>query len=214
MKYEMRWDFIRPHVKGKRVLDIGPAELVGTINREKLDRWIHRKVADVAVQAIGLENNPEQVEALNKLGYDIRLGDAEQFELDEKFDVVLAGELIEHLSNPGDFLDCVKNHLVSGGKLLLTTPNRFSIVDLYSVIKRGKVPKYKKPIAKHVSFFDSDSLTSLLTRHGYIDIEIGYCKWVGNPVSRKCLRRWLVELAYKRRSALLPVLTATARNPG
>lgn len=212
MNYETRWDFIHPYVEGKRVLDVGPAELVGTINREKYDRWIHRKVADVAAHVIGIEKNPEQVHALTDLGYDIREGDAENFDLGEKFDVVLAGELIEHLSNPGKFLDCARKHLVEGGRLLLTTPNRFSILEFYSIIKRGKVPTYKKPIAKHVVFFDSDALSSLLARHGFSNIEINYCKWVSNPISKRRLRRCLVEFAQRYRPALLPVLLATACN--
>jgi SAM-dependent methyltransferase len=214
MNYETRWDFIRPYVEGKLVLDIGPAELVGTINRQKYERWLHRKVTNVAERVIGIENNPEQVKALTELGYDIRQGDAEQFQLGEKFDVVLAGELIEHLSNPGKFLDCARKHLVEGGRLLLTTPNRFSVLEFYSVIKRGKVPTYKKPIAKHVIFFDSDSLASLLARHGFTNIEISYCKWVGTPVSRKRFRKWLVEFVYKHRPTLLPVLLATASKAG
>lgn len=209
MIYETRWDFFQPHVEGKRVLDVGPAELVGTVNREKLDRWIHGKIAEVSAHLVGLEKNTEQVQALAGMGYDIREGDAEQFDLGEQFDVVVAGELIEHLSNPGSFLDCAGKHLVEGGKLLLTTPNRYSILSLGSVIKSGNVPTYRKPIAKHVVYFDSDALSSLLKRHGFADIQIDYCKWVGNPNARK-VDRWLVEFTSTYRPVLLPVLLVMA----
>jgi 2-polyprenyl-3-methyl-5-hydroxy-6-metoxy-1,4-benzoquinol methylase len=210
MIFETRWDFIRSYVENKKVLDIGPAELVGTINREKLDRWIHNKIAKVAKRLIGIDKNPEQVRILADMGYNIRIGDAEQFELGEQFDAVVAGELIEHLSNPGRFLDCVRKHLVEGGKLLLTTPNRYSILSLFSVIKSGKVFFYKKPIDKHVLYFDSDSLSSLLKRHGFINIKINYCKWVGSPNSAGYVNRWLIKFAKKFRPVLLPVLLAVA----
>lgn len=67
--YETRWDFIRRYVENKRVLDIGPAELVGTVNRNKFDRWIHRKIAEVAESLVGLEKSAEQVHALCDRGF-------------------------------------------------------------------------------------------------------------------------------------------------
>ncbi|MFX0195099.1 MAG: class I SAM-dependent methyltransferase [Candidatus Hodarchaeota archaeon] len=207
MIYENRWDFIRPYVEDKRVLDIGPAELVGTVNREKLDRWMHRRIAEVARKVVGLEKNPEQVQVLVDMGYDIREGDAEQFDLNENFDVVIAGEVIEHLSNPGKFLASSKKHLAEAGKLLLTTPNRYSILSLYHVIRSGEVPAYQKPIAKHVAYFDSDALRSLLKRHSFGEVHIDYCKWVGVP-STNLLVKLLVELASLYRPVLLPVLLA------
>jgi len=57
MVYENRWDFIWPYVESRRVLDIGPAELVGTVNRENLDRWIHGKITKVVSSLYGLEKN-------------------------------------------------------------------------------------------------------------------------------------------------------------
>ena len=213
MTYQTRWEFILPHVEKKSVLDIGPAELVGTLNQEKLDRWIHGKISDVAARLIGLEKNLEQVSILAGMGYDIRGGDAEGFDLREQYDVVVAGELIEHLSNPGRFLDRVRKHLVEEGKLLLTTPNRYSILSLYSVIRSGNVPTYRKPIAKHVAFFDADSLSSLLKRHGFDNIQIDYCKWVGNPKPSRRIR-WIVECANMYRPVLLPVLLAVASKTG
>jgi len=205
MVYENRWDFIRPHVESKQVLDIGPAELVGTVNKEKLDRWIHRKLGEVASSLYGLEKNPEQVRALTEMGYNIFEGDAETFNLGKKFDVVLAGELIEHLSNPGRFLDCAKKHLETGGKVVLTTPNRYSILSLLHVMKTGRVPTYRKPIAKHVLFFDEDSIRSLLKRHGFHRVWIGYCKLVGAP-SKNWIAKFLIGMAGRYRPTLLPVL--------
>jgi len=42
----------------------------------------------------------------------------------EKFDLVIATEVIEHLENPGEFLNNCKEILNIGGKILLTTPNK------------------------------------------------------------------------------------------
>jgi SAM-dependent methyltransferase len=205
-----RWDFIRPHVGGLKVLDVGPAELVGTVNRDKMDRWLHQKMVREALSVVGVEQSPTQVEALAALGFDIRQGDAESFELGESFDVVVAGELIEHLSRPADFLDQVRRHLRPGGKLLLTTPNRFGILAIYRVLRSGKIPVYGKDLAKHVAYYDSDALGSMLARHGFPKIEIGYCHWVGPP-SRRWFSRLLVRVAAAIRPVMLPTLLVVAQ---
>lgn len=210
--HETRWQFLRPHVEARTVLDIGPAELVGTMNRHKMERWLHARIASVAKSVVGLERDADQVQALRALDFDIRQGDAETFALDQRFEVVFAGELVEHLSNPGSFLERAREHLVAGGRLVLTTPNRFSIQTFYRVLRTGKVPTYDKPIAKHVLYFDADALRSLLARHGFREIRIGYVRWVGEP-SRRPLARLLNTFAARLRPPLSGTLVATAVRP-
>lgn len=206
--YQTRWEFIEPFVRGRTVLDIGPAELLGTVHKFKEDRWIHKLVVSVASKVVGLEINMEQVKALRELGYDIRHGNAESFSLDETFDVVLAGELIEHLSNPGAFLDCVRRHLNSNGVLLLTTPNRFDAYRFLTTVQTGKIPAYNKPIAKHVFYFDENCLKDLLTRHGFCEITVNYAETVGRPLTK--LRRVFNRLLRRYRPNLLPVLLVSS----
>lgn len=181
MVYKTRWEFIEPYVRGKRVLDIGPAELMGTIHRHKLQESIHKRIVTVAQKVIGLEKNAGQVRALQKLGYEILEGDAEKFSLDEVFDVIVAGELIEHLSNPGAFLDCARQHLRPDGMLLLTTPNRFGALVFLCTLLHNSIPSYNKPIAKHVAYYDENCLRDLLHRHGYTRFTVAYYEWVGSP---------------------------------
>ena len=179
--YLTRWEFIEPYVHEKEVLDVGPAELMGTANRFKLQNSIHERISHVANNLIGLEKNSEQIQPLRELGYNIQQGDAEQFELDEDFDVIIAGELVEHLSNPGLFLDCARNHLREDGVILLTTPNHFSLGAFLSAFVHNRIPAYSKPIAKHVACYDENLLQDLLRRHGFTDFTVAYYQWVGKP---------------------------------
>ena len=69
------------------------------------------------------------------------------------FDSVLAGELIEHLSEPALFMREARRVLKKGGLLLITTPNRRSLINrLFKA--------YEKPA--HLSLFSKDELLSLL----------------------------------------------------
>jgi SAM-dependent methyltransferase len=211
--YENRWQFIETFVMKKDVLDIGPAELMGTKNRFKFYDSIHMHLTQVANRLSGLEKNAEQIGPLRELGYDIRQGDAEGFDLGERFDVVMAGELIEHLSNPGLFLDCAKRHLRPDGTLLLTTPNRFGLPEIVSAFVHNRLPSYSKAIAKHVACYDEILLKDLLRRHGFGDFTVAYYVWVGKPHGNRTLRT-MNMLLRRFRPSFCPGLMIAARPLG
>ena len=208
--YEHRLDFLRKYVPDKDVLEIGPAELVGTTNSNKFERWPHQIIKDLAKSLSGLEKNLQQVSALKEQGYDIFPGDAENFHLGKHYDVIFAGEVIEHLANPGQFLQCVRQHLHPGGVLLITTPNRFSIRALKSIILHNKVPGYRKPIDGHVAYYDICSLPHLLEREGFSVVELGYYLWFADSKGGRGLTTLTYSLLRRLRCHLLPGIVATA----
>lgn len=163
-----RWEVIKEFVAGKEVLDVGCAELLGTVHAEtKAERWLHEKIRKLAKEVVGIDINKTEVEALRARGYNIILGNVEQVDIGRRFDVIVAGELIEHLSNPGLFLENMKRHLKDSGVLILTTPNRFDFYTFMKAIISGTQPSYEKPIAAHVHYYDVNSLQALAKRHDY-----------------------------------------------
>ena len=208
--YEHRLDFLRKYVPDKDVLEIGPAELVGTTNRNKLERWPHQIIKDLAKSLSGLEKNLQQVRALQEQGYNIFPGDAENFDLGRRYDVIFAGEVIEHLSNPGQFLQCACKHLHPGGILLITTPNRFSMRALKSVILENKVQKYRQPIDGHTAYYDIRSLEHLLEREGFLIKELGYYLWFEDSKGGNGLTNLVYSFLKRFRCHLLPGIVATA----
>lgn len=208
--YKTRWEFIEPYVRGKVVLDVGPAELIGTTHRHKEQESIHKRIVAVAQKVIGLEKNGDQVRSLRELGYNILEGDAEAFELGERFEVIVAGELIEHLSNPGAFLECARRHLKTDGVLVLTTPNRFSGAVFLSALRHNVIPSYDKPIAKHVAYYDENCLQDLLRRHGFSRFVVAYYEWVGKPSPNWTL--WILNAVLRKlRPRFLPGLMIAAK---
>lgn len=210
--YSSRWEYIEGLVKNKDVLDIGPAELTGTLNVHKLNNGLHSLIRSVSKTLIGLEKSQEQVNALTAKGFNILQGDAEKFCLNQKFETIFAGELIEHLSNPGLFLDNVRKHMTDDGILVLTTPNRFDAATFVSYFRRNLIPSYNKPIAKHVTYFDENCLTDLLERHGFTVIEVAYYKWVGDPKTKWTTRLFLKYLEKYRRQYLPGIMIAAKKN--
>lgn len=196
-----RWEVIEKYVKGMKVLDIGCAELAATSkDQSKKDRWIHGKIKKIASSLLGLDINRTQIDVLNKLGFNVKYGDAESFQIDDKFEVIVAGELLEHLSNPGTALENMKDHLVDNGKIVFTTPNRFDFLNFIKAFKKNEIPGYHKDIAKHVFYFDKNSLKDLLTRHKLRVEEITYFWTFGKNYDRP-LTKVILKIIAKFRPA-------------
>ena len=125
------YDYRDEEIKNKRVLDIGVCEH----NIEHVDSadWKHDAISRLASYCVGVDIDKKLVDYLNQKGYNIKLADAtsEEF-LGEKFDIVLIGDVLEHVDNPRKLLEFAKRHLNEDGKIIATTPNPFFIVFFFT----------------------------------------------------------------------------------
>lgn len=160
--------FFTHYANGKKVLDLGCVNHNPRTYQSKY--WVHKALCKVAERCKGLDLYEDGVEFLQARGFDIVCGDAEDFDLDETFDVAVAGDLIEHLNNAGKFLECVYRHLSPAGVLVLSTPNpwywRFVIKATFSWNVR--------PNPEHVCWYCGATLKALLHRFGFEIIEMAF----------------------------------------
>jgi 2-polyprenyl-3-methyl-5-hydroxy-6-metoxy-1,4-benzoquinol methylase len=155
-----RPNFILEYVRGKAVLDIGVVQ--HDVAAYEHPAWIHRHVAREAAACVGLDYLEEGVKFLQAKGYDVVQANAEDFDLGRTFDVVVAGEIIEHLNNVGAFLTMVRRHLRPGGRLVITTPNPW-------FIGHGWECLFSDPAEnpEHTAWFSMGMLRELLRRHSF-----------------------------------------------
>lgn len=158
----MRTDATLNWVKGPKVLDVGCTGHVVEIGSRY---WLHGCLREKFPSVTGVDISAENVEALKKRGLsDVHVQSAESFELPDTFDTIVAGELIEHLSNPGQFLQQARRHLGGHGRLVLTTPNPFSIAYLlYATLKFPKTCQNPE----HSCWFCPRTMTELAERSGF-----------------------------------------------
>ena len=123
-----RVPFILDRVRGKRVLDIGCVQ--HTVEAEEADNWLHRHVVNAATSCVGVDIHSDGVLALQAKGYDVVDHDllSGPGPLAERgpFDVIVCGELIEHLPDPQALLSVTSQLLAPGGEIILTTPNPYA----------------------------------------------------------------------------------------
>lgn len=158
--------FFCRHARGRSVLDIGCVDHDPKAYQSRF--WLHKAIRAVAADCLGMDLYAPGVDYLRARGYDVVLGNAEDFRLDRRFDVITSGELIEHVSNAGNFLAAVRAHLKPEGLLLVSTPNpwywRFVVKSMFSWNVR--------PHPEHVAWFCGATLKTLFARYGFEIVEI------------------------------------------
>jgi SAM-dependent methyltransferase len=134
VKISRRANQVIPLVEGPRVLHVGCAAHEPDPNDPT---WLHGALCKRFPDAAGLDLRRDLIEKLEKLGFrNLYVANAETFDIDREFDTIVAGDIIEHLSNPGAFLERAKKHLAPNGKLIITTPFPFSLGALaYAFLK-------------------------------------------------------------------------------
>ncbi len=115
----------------KSVLHLGATDSPYTKNSIRDNNLLHKDLEKVASHLVGMDIDIEMVEwlRLNQKIDNIRIGDIERLEdyPDDHFDIVVIGDILEHLSNPGSCLSALQQKLSSGTKLVITVPNAYSL---------------------------------------------------------------------------------------
>jgi 2-polyprenyl-3-methyl-5-hydroxy-6-metoxy-1,4-benzoquinol methylase len=160
---------------------VGPAVLdVGCASRYGKPDWGHGLLAEVVPELVGIDINETTVREMRAQGFDAHLADAQDFQLDRRFDTVFAGELIEHLDDFHGFLQSVRRHLRPGGRLVLTTPNAFYVGGfIYRWGGHGQVHP------EHTCWFCEDTLRALLDRNGFSKVDISFTGHTSPTRARK-----------------------------
>ena len=154
-------DFIGALVIGKKVLDVGCVQ--HSAGKARDETWLHRFIAENASSVLGIDILEKDVQHLASQGYRVICADAIRVELPEKFDVIVAGELIEHLNSPGPFLANMRRHLAPDGVIVITTPNVFYALH---TIESCFFSPQKRWNPEHVAWYCPFTLDNLFRREG------------------------------------------------
>ncbi len=94
---------------------------------DRTDAWLHGQLAEVAAEILGVDVVPAEIEALRSRGFDVACMDVTTGERpDGRWDLIVAGELLEHLGHPGGLFDAAADLLADDGVFVLTTPNPYA----------------------------------------------------------------------------------------
>jgi 2-polyprenyl-3-methyl-5-hydroxy-6-metoxy-1,4-benzoquinol methylase len=158
-----RVDYLCEMARGKDVLDVGIVDHT----LESLDNpdWLHGKLCIAAKTCLGVDILEKEVNQLNQKGFNVICTDITEKPLHQTFDLIICGDIIEHLDSPGRLLASAAQMLRPSGKLIVSVPNPWYINILLKNTFNGS--PYVDNV-DHVTWFDACTLCELGERHGLV----------------------------------------------
>lgn len=154
--------FILERVKGRVVLDVGASGPM------------HQRIVEVAARVHGWDREDgDCVTGIDLDNSDVHLPGYYGVE------VIVCGEVLEHLSNPGQFLRRLRTRY-AGVPVIVTVPNAFSEAARQSI--RNGIEQVNRD---HVAWYSWKTLTTLLVRVGYSVAEVHW--YNGKPLTAEGL---------------------------
>ncbi len=170
-----RSEYLVQQSLGKRVLHLGCTGAPLTQERIENHTHLHLAILSTAKEVYGIDIDEPGLALLENAGVkNLFYGDVyrlNELNLPVTFDLILAGELIEHLDNPGIFLECLREFMAPTTEVILTTPNAYSIRQfIWALFRRDQ----QDPT--HISIYSYTTLYQLVNRHHLRvkDTKIGY----------------------------------------
>ena len=145
---------------GRRALDVGCG--AGLLSEP---------LARLGAMVTGLDAAPENIAAARLhaegqgLAIDYRAGGIESLG-DERFDLVVSMEVVEHVTDPQLFISGLAGALVEDGLLILSTPNRTPLSKLALITIGEGFGMVPKGTHDHAKFLTPEELGALVTAAG------------------------------------------------
>ena len=188
----------------KRVLDVGCSS-----------GYLARPLVARGCTVVGLELDPTAAVEAREVCDEVLVGDVETMELPFEpgsFDVVLCGDLVEHLRDPEAFLARMRPLLRADGRLVLTTPNVANwamrlglLAGRWRYTERGILDR------THTHLFTRSTLVETLERAGYRVVELDFT--VPLPVARTPAAERLAHAVGRLRPPLFAYQFVVAATP-
>lgn len=146
---------------GKRVLDVGVVD--HTLRDPSDPSWLHGRLRRVAARCVGVDVLGPEVSRLRAQGFDVRFHDLTRGPLEENFDLIVLGEVLEHVESPLALLRSAAVMLDHGGSVVVTAPNPWYVATILRSVRRSTLYVDN---ADHCAWFDPCTMCELGDRVG------------------------------------------------
>jgi 2-polyprenyl-3-methyl-5-hydroxy-6-metoxy-1,4-benzoquinol methylase len=166
-----RASFLLDACRDKRVLHVGCTDAPITDLRLAEGTLLHAKLSQNNPDVVGIDVAEDGLKLLREAGLtNVKRVDAERMSVEDfesDFDVILAGDVMEHLSNPGLFLQNAHKLLRPDGSLIIGVPNALTANNLKAwLIGREDVHE------DHCFYYSPKTLSQLCKRHGFLPTKL------------------------------------------
>jgi len=193
---QSRLDILKTECAGKRVIHLGAADHKGLIaSKISAGIWLHGVISEVASECVGVDVDADVVAHVtrehgvaNMIPGNI-FDDAivESFRSKGEWDVMLLGEILEHIPNPVQFLsDIRQKYSGTVREIIITVPNALRISNFLNAF-RG----FEAINTDHKFWFTPYTLASVSVSAGLSPKWVAPCHYVWQQPRRRFLQRTL-----------------------
>jgi SAM-dependent methyltransferase len=165
-----RLDYLKELCSGRSVLHLGCADWPYTEQHWDKGLILHRALREFSGELWGIDNDRESLDLLAKQGArNLHVANLERLEdsdVDRCFDVILAGEVLEHLPNPGLFLRGVQRFMAPETVLCITTINAYCAMRMVQYAVTGRRGRAEPVHPDHVAYYSYSTIRHLAAHAG------------------------------------------------
>ena len=153
--------------------------------------WKHRDMTAIAQRMVGLDINEAGVQSMRSQGFEAVCVDAtSEIYIDDRFDRVIVGDVIEHVGYAQGLLSFAARHLKPGGKIIVSTPNPFFVGHVAKAwLIRPMVANFE-----HVSWISESNMLELARR---ANLELKAILYPVGHASRRALLSLTKRFSYR-----------------
>lgn len=166
--YIGRQDFVVAYAVGKSILHLGCVDAGLCQQKFESGLLLHSRLHAVAKTLWGVDIDAAGLDWMRSQGWqnlyqlDIEHLDSEPDILGEPFDLLVLTEVLEHLNNPGRFLEALRPLFRPQTELLLTTPNATSLTNIIANLHHQEAVH-----PEHNYWFSYRTIGTMLAKYGY-----------------------------------------------
>lgn len=143
--------------------------------------YLANRLAEAGFQVTGIDASHTGIEIARKGGSATFIcrsfcaDDLTVLRQQEKFDLVVSSEVIEHLYRPSELVEFAYSLLRPGGTLIVTTPYHGYLKNL-AIALTGRMDRHTNPLwtGGHIKFFSVRTLSKLLCDYQFKDLKFYY----------------------------------------
>jgi 2-polyprenyl-3-methyl-5-hydroxy-6-metoxy-1,4-benzoquinol methylase len=190
---------LREAANSRAILHIGCTNSPYTKMRLENGTLLHQNLARAksdGASLVGIDTELDDVRFLKEYlpGLEIVHGDGcilHDYFGDRQFDLIIAGDVIEHISNPGSFMASCMRQLTTSGVIIVTTINAFGVARFLKALLFHEAVH-----PDHVAYYSTKTLQVLLRREKLLIRSYGYyqCEPLSGPFSLNRAVSNIIEL--------------------
>jgi Methyltransferase domain len=177
-----RETFITGYCKNKTVFHIGFADAPYTKEKLKTGTLLHSLLQSVTIELFGIDPDQQAVAIYQQQTKDINVAAVTLDEVSEQkirqYNLVLIGEVLEHLRNPCAIIEQLEQKLKTGQEILVTVPNYISF-DSMAASLHGKESVH----ADHEWYFSPYTLLKKFSKQKWQLSYFAYGKYGNNQIN-------------------------------